>query len=94
MLKNGLTKIAEQFGERVLETKLNKMSIGVSLSKLSIPEPTFFGSYLFSRRISGIRVVVKSGPKEIAGSLKFINYGSSHNEYPHLPYFTCAAAIG
>ena len=93
-LKESLNTIASKYGERVLETKMNKISIGVTLTNLPHPDPTFFGSYLFSRRVSGIRVIAPSKEKEIAGGLKFTNYGSSCCDYSSLPYFTCAAAIG
>jgi len=91
------------YGERVLETKNNKISVAVTLTSLNEKffrpngvNATFFGSYLFSRRVSGVRVVNSSDGKLCAsiGESRFVNYGSHSNEYPHLPYFTCAAAIG
>lgn len=55
--------------------------------------PTFLGSYLFARRVSGLRVVGESSAKTVS-NLEFKNYGSHCEEYPNLPYFTVAAAIG
>ena len=43
--------------------------------------------------MSGLRVVAKGPPKAIS-SIEFQNYGSHCDDYPHLPYFTVAAAIG
>ena len=57
--------------------------------------PTFFGSYLFSRRVSGVRVVASSNGKTSSiNDCVFLNYGSHSEAYPHLPYFTSASSIG
>ena len=59
---------------------------------------TYFGSYLFSRRVSGVRVINSSNGKLQAigptPDLAFVNYGSHADEYPVLPFFTAASAIG
>ena len=59
---------------------------------------TYFGSYLFSRRVSGVRVVDSSNGKvqtiSSVDGCSFTNYASHHKEYPFLPFFTAAAAIG
>jgi len=64
LLRKGLEVIAEKYKERVLDIKNNKISIAVSLTSLNenCLKPkgltaSYFGSYLFSRRISGVRVV-------------------------------------
>ena len=85
-----------------METKNNKISVASTLTNLNakvlIPHnisPTFFGSYLFSRRVSGVRVVASSNSKATSiNDCKFLNYGSHSEAYPHLPYFTAAASIG
>ena len=41
----------------------------------------------------GSRIVTASKAKSICG-ISFKNYGSSHEDYPHLPYMTAACAIG
>ena len=89
----------QPFNERCLETKNNKISVATTLttlhSKVFEPHgisPTFFGSYLFSRRVSGVRVVYMT-PNKINDKV-FKNYGSHSECYPHLPYFTAAASIG
>lgn len=53
---------------------------------------TKFGSMLFTRRISGTRVVARSETKTISGHT-FQGFGSSHDAYPHA-YMTAACAIG
>ena len=92
-----------EFNESILETsKNNKISIASTLTSLNekvfLPNninATFFGSYLFHRRVSGVRVCNISFGKisNISGS-EFINYGTHANDYKKLPYFTSAASIG
>ncbi len=103
MLKKKLQEILPTYNERILETKNNKISLAVTLTSLDekVFKPnninaTFFGSYLFSRRVSGVRVVNTSNGKKCApiGDCQFLNYGSHCENYPFLPFFTCAAAIG
>lgn len=53
---------------------------------------TYFGSMLFTRCVSGTRVVPVHETKEICGH-RFRGYGSSTNEYPY-SYLTAACAIG
>ena len=100
-LRSQLEQTLPLYGERMLQTsKNNKISTACTLTNLTLKvfvpnntSPTFFGSYLFSRRVSGVRVVSTSPPVKI-GDCEFSNYGSSCEKYPHLPYFTSAAAIG
>ena len=99
-----LTILMPKYGERVLNTaKYNKISIACTLTGLNekVFKPnavsaTFFGSYLFHRRVSGVRVCAHDADgvrKSISGA-EFQNYGSHCNNYPDLPYFTTAATIG
>ena len=53
---------------------------------------SFFGSMLFSRAVSGTRVVVPGKTQEVGG-ITFCGFGASHDAYP-VPYFTAAAALG
>lgn len=97
--KEKLQEIAKKFDERLLFTPNNTISMGVTLTGLKkiLDEKeksvSFFGSVLYSKRIMGSRSIVESNTKEICG-LKFKNYGSSIDNYPNLPYFTVASAIG
>ena len=71
-LSDELSKLAEKVGERVLTTQQNnKISVAFSLTALNdkVFKPnninaTFFGSYLFHRRVSGVRVCNESFGKE------------------------------
>ena len=93
-LKEQLTECLSEFNERVLETPGNKISIASTLEHLPASvDPTFIGSYLFSRKVSGLRVVKPGAEKEVGG-IPFTDYGSHSSAYTHLPYFTTAAAIG
>ena len=81
-LQKTLSETLALYRERILVTKNNKISLACTLSNLNdkilIPNsisPTFFGSYLFSRRVSGVRVVAQSKESKINDS-KFLNYGS------------------
>uniref|UniRef100_H2YIK2 O-phosphoseryl-tRNA(Sec) selenium transferase n=1 Tax=Ciona savignyi TaxID=51511 RepID=H2YIK2_CIOSA len=93
-LRDEMRKIAEKQNERLLETPHNPISMAMTLS--SIPgrdsDITKLGSMLFTRRITGARVVVRSTEKSIEGHV-FTGYGSHSNHYPHC-YITVAAAIG
>eukprot|EP00347_Sterkiella_histriomuscorum_P002421 403368218 len=105
-LKQKLNEALPLYNERILDTKNNKISIAVTINNLNdkVFKPnnlnaTFFGSYLFSRRVSGVRVVNSSNGKKCAPigpdeNSTFYNYGSHCENYPFLPYFTTAAAIG
>ncbi|KAL7533818.1 hypothetical protein ACHAWF_004631 [Thalassiosira exigua] len=53
---------------------------------------TKFGSMLFTRCISGTRIVPRNETKTISGHT-FQGFGSSHNHYPHA-YMTAACAVG
>lgn len=53
---------------------------------------TKFGSMLFTRCISGTRVVPPGQTKNISGHT-FLGFGSSNDEYPHA-YMTAACAVG
>lgn len=53
---------------------------------------SLFGSMLFTRCVSGTRVVSKSETKIMAGQ-EFIGFGSSTDVFPH-SYLTAACAIG
>jgi len=52
-----------------------------------------FGSVLFSRCVSGTRVVPRGVTKTMGKSQKFAGFGSSHDKFPHA-YMTAACAIG
>lgn len=55
-------------------------------------ELTFLGSMLFSRYVSGCRVIVQ-GKVKVVGGVELRGWGASSCGYPY-PYLTVAAAIG
>lgn len=94
-LRDELSKIATKHGERLLDTKNNPISMGMTLNSLVTSDPksvTMLGSMLFLRCVSGTRVVSTVDYKEVAG-YKFEGWGAHTSKYP-VPYLTAAAAIG
>ncbi|XP_065828040.1 O-phosphoseryl-tRNA(Sec) selenium transferase-like [Oscarella lobularis] len=103
-LADGLRKLGEKHGEKVLATTKNQISLAMSLSSIKAEalkvsssslerDPTEIGSMLFTRFVSGTRVIVP-GKSNTIGLHTFQNWGSHLNdEYP-CPYLTAAAAIG
>lgn len=95
-LRVGLEEEAGRVGERLILTPHNPISMALTLGALcggSDATATHLGSMLFSRGVSGTRVVPlgKSGGVE---GMEFKGYGSHCNAYPHGPYLTAAAAMG
>ena len=93
-LLDGLTSIATEHGERVLTVPRNGISIGITLRELPVgsKEATFFGSMLFQRAVSGIRVINPNTTTVING-VNFEGWGAHYQRYP-VTYFTAACAIG
>jgi len=96
-LQEGLTQLATKHGERVLNTKSNPISFAMSLNGMCETEKerseiTFLGAMLFSRNISGARVVSGLEHKKV-GPFEFDGFGAHSNCYP-VPYLNAAAAIG
>ena len=101
-----IPQVVAAHGERVLETPTNRISFGITLDTFG-PGPsgggaaetpskdmdqTYLGSMLFTRCVSGTRVVRRGEVKKVCG-LEFQGFGSSLDDYPHT-YMTAAAAIG
>jgi len=98
-----LKAVVEKHDLRLLDAPQNKISLAVDVTSLEKYAEggraglAFLGSMLFTRRVSGPRVVLAGGEKgafmkSIDGHM-FENYGAHHDEYPHC-YLTAAAAIG
>ncbi|KAF4733837.1 hypothetical protein FOZ63_013512 [Perkinsus olseni] len=102
MFKSFKTKLQQwtaQRGLRVLEVPWNRISLAIDLSSLNLDSGTAateIGSALFTRRVSGPRVVLcENGPSKNIGSMVFSNYGSHSEDYSAAKsYMTCACAIG
>jgi len=97
-LQTKLQILCEQYGERLLESKQNQISLAISLTTLDSKyhgdskKITEFGSFLFKRSVSGTRVITPSGEKVIGGYI-FKGWGAHHKQFP-CSYLTAAAAIG
>ena len=104
-LQDELKIIADKNGEKLLSTPHNDISMGISLQNDVIcsntndndvtdtsRDVTKLGSMLFTRFVSGARVVARGTNKEISG-YKFVGFGS-HIEQYSCDYLTAAASIG
>jgi len=93
-LKNELNKLAVTMDEKLLNTPNNQISLAFSLASFgaNTKEITEIGSFLFTRNVTGVRVVAPGETKQL-GSVTFKNFNSHSNSYP-CSYLTCAAAIG
>jgi O-phospho-L-seryl-tRNASec:L-selenocysteinyl-tRNA synthase len=103
-----LNEVAQKHGERLLHCHDNTISFGITLDSLARPQRddealhvylkavandiSKFGAMLFSRCISGTRVIPRESTKTLGG-LEFKGFGSSVDDYP-CAYMTAACAIG
>ncbi|XP_002741399.1 O-phosphoseryl-tRNA(Sec) selenium transferase-like [Saccoglossus kowalevskii] len=94
-LSQEISKVTALHGERLLNTKNNTISLAISLSQLqgNTKQLTEFGSMLFTRFVSGTRVIAHESPPLVVSGYEFNNYGAHTNRYP-CTYLTAAAAIG
>ena len=98
LFREMLLRVAEKNKQRLLISQRNTISFAISLNfdqdghKSEDDVVTSFGSMLFTRGVSGARVV-KMNHIEKIGDIKFIGYGSSLTNYP-THYFSIACAIG
>jgi len=92
-LQSKLHEVAAKHNERVLSSPNNRISYGVTLDSFAGEgDETYLGSMLFTRSVSGTRVVPRGKTSNICG-IAYEGFGSSHPAYPH-SYMTAAAAIG
>ncbi|CAB3977134.1 O-phosphoseryl-tRNA(Sec) selenium transferase [Paramuricea clavata] len=97
-LAEGLSKLADAHGQKLLNTKHNPISLAMSLRQmeggLNVTNDgmTQLGSMLFTRCVSGARVVPPNATKDING-YQFTGWGAHTNNYP-CAYMTAAAALG
>ena len=104
--QSSLLRVCERHGERMLLCPKNTISFGMTLNQLhhlvpskdnsakqnDIASVSYFGSMLFTRCISGTRVVPRGQQKNIS-NIQFQGFGSSTDDYPD-SYLTAACAIG
>jgi O-phospho-L-seryl-tRNASec:L-selenocysteinyl-tRNA synthase len=103
-----LDSVAKKYGERLLICPSNTISFGITLdalprqqrddettedyTKAVAKDTSSFGAMLFSRCVSGTRVVPRAQTKVMSGE-EFVGFGSSTSNY-HSAYMTAACAIG
>lgn len=93
-LSSKLSVVAAKHGERLLKTPHNGISMGISLPSLTTDSSiTEIGSMLFTRFVSGTRVVSNSATESTISGLKLTNFGAHCDSY-NTPYLTAAASIG
>ena len=81
--KQEVSLVAQKHGEVLLQCK-NTISFGITLRRLEgqgDEEITRFGSMLFTRGVSGARVVAKGKIQTVADQ-EFKGYGASNGNYP------------
>jgi O-phospho-L-seryl-tRNASec:L-selenocysteinyl-tRNA synthase len=103
-----LDSVAKKYGESLLLCPSNTISFGITLdalprqqrddettedyTKAVAKDTSSFGAMLFSRCVSGTRVVPRAQTKVMSGE-EFVGFGSSTSNY-HSAYMTAACAIG
>ncbi|GAB5570906.1 O-phosphoseryl-tRNA(Sec) selenium transferase isoform X2 [Prionailurus iriomotensis] len=94
-LSSQLKKLSETYNERLLHTPHNPISLAMTLKTLGEDEDkavTQLGSMLFTRQVSGARVVPLGSVQTVSG-YTFQGFMSHTNNYP-CAYLNAAAAIG
>ncbi|KAI4900144.1 hypothetical protein NFI96_023873 [Prochilodus magdalenae] len=94
-LAQELKALAERHGERLLHTPHNPISLAMSLDGLQArcdKAVTQLGSMLFTRQVSGARVVPLGMEQTVSGHA-FRGFMSHSDAYP-CPYLNAASAIG
>ncbi|KAJ8007793.1 hypothetical protein DPEC_G00097880 [Dallia pectoralis] len=94
-LAQELKRLAEAHGEKLLQTPHNPISLAMSLDGLQAQSDkavTQLGSMLFTRQVSGARVVAL-GNEQIVNGHTFCGFMSHSKSYP-CPYLNAASAVG
>uniref|UniRef100_A0A9L0S2K4 O-phosphoseryl-tRNA(Sec) selenium transferase n=1 Tax=Equus caballus TaxID=9796 RepID=A0A9L0S2K4_HORSE len=94
-LSNQLKKLSEAYNERLLHTPHNPISLAVTLKTLDEHREkavTQLGSMLFTRQVSGARVVPLGSVQTVSG-YAFRGFMSHTDNYP-CAYLNAASAIG
>lgn len=90
-MKSEMQGIAVKYGVEVLETKNNTISVALTLNE-SGKDATNIGSMLFTRGVSGTRVVTGADNKSIE-DVTFFGWGA-HTDNCDKAYLTAAASVG
>ncbi|XP_023822021.1 O-phosphoseryl-tRNA(Sec) selenium transferase [Oryzias latipes] len=95
ILAEELKRLASAHGERLLHTPHNPISLAMSLDGLQATSDkavTQLGSMLFTRQVSGARVI-PLGKEQTINGYTFRGFMSHSESYP-CPYLNAASAIG
>ncbi|MCP9263396.1 O-phosphoseryl-tRNA(Sec) selenium transferase [Dirofilaria immitis] len=92
ILHTAMEEYAKMIGQKVMEVKMNQISLAVTLKGWTNQQQNAFGAQLFSRGITGARTILNSLSKTIDG-YEFLNFGS-HTSRQHDGYLNIACAIG
>uniref|UniRef100_S4RAG1 O-phosphoseryl-tRNA(Sec) selenium transferase n=1 Tax=Petromyzon marinus TaxID=7757 RepID=S4RAG1_PETMA len=93
-LENKMKVLALENGEKLLHTPHNPISLGThTLGPRQRSVVTQLGSMLFTRQVSGARVVPLGGVTQTVGGREFRGFMSHSPCYP-VAYLNAAAAIG
>uniref|UniRef100_A0A0F7Z8A7 O-phosphoseryl-tRNA(Sec) selenium transferase n=1 Tax=Crotalus adamanteus TaxID=8729 RepID=A0A0F7Z8A7_CROAD len=94
-LSTEVKKLAESYNERLLDTPHNPISLAMSLRQLDEQNPeavTQLGSMLFTRQVSGARVVSPGTVQTVSG-YPFQGF-MAHTDQYRCSYLNAASAIG
>lgn len=92
-LRQKMRNLSTRHNERLLITKRNPISIAMTLEYFDRTKVSMIGSMLFTRGVSGCRVISTTDLKTIDG-YKFQGWGSHISHSNNVPYMTAAAGLG
>lgn len=92
-LRQKLRNLSTRHNEKILLTKRNPISVAMSLENFDKAKVSMIGSMLFTRGVSGCRVITTTDTKSIDG-IKFQGWGSHISHSNNTPYITAAAGLG
>lgn len=92
-LRQKMRNLSTRHNEKILITKRNPISIAMTLENFDKAKVSMIGSMLFTRGVSGCRVISTSDSKTIDG-FKFQGWGSHISHSNNTPYITAAAGLG
>lgn len=92
-LRQKLRNLSTRHNEKLLITKRNPISIALTLENFDKTKVSMIGSMLFTRGVSGCRIISTTDIKAIDG-YKFQGWGSHISLSNNTPYITAAAGLG
>jgi O-phospho-L-seryl-tRNASec:L-selenocysteinyl-tRNA synthase len=92
-LRQKLRNLSTRHNEKIFLTKRNPISIAMTLENFDRNKVSMIGSMLFTRGVSGCRVISTTDNKSIDGT-KLLGWGSHISHSNNIPYITAAAGLG